>query len=43
MPEKRVPFANTPTFYTALGLFYAAWSRAVERELRAKLKPRDKT
>jgi hypothetical protein len=27
MPEKRVPFANTPTFYTALGLFYAAWSR----------------
>jgi hypothetical protein len=28
MPERPAPFANTPTFYTALGLFYAAWSRA---------------
>jgi hypothetical protein len=27
MPEKPLPFANTPTFYTALGWFYAAWSR----------------
>jgi hypothetical protein len=26
MSGKR-PFANTPAFYTALGLFYAAWSR----------------
>jgi hypothetical protein len=28
MPEKPVPFANTDEFYIALGLFYAAWSRA---------------
>jgi hypothetical protein len=27
MPEKPLPFANTPAFYTALGQFYAAWSR----------------
>jgi hypothetical protein len=27
MPERPVPFANTPEFYTALGCFYAAWSR----------------
>jgi hypothetical protein len=28
MSEKPTPFANTPEFFTALGLFYAAWSRA---------------
>jgi hypothetical protein len=28
MSEKPTPFANTSLFYTALGLFYAAWSRA---------------
>jgi hypothetical protein len=23
----KLPFANTPEFYTALGYFFAAWSR----------------
>jgi hypothetical protein len=27
MAEKRKPYANTAEFYTALGYFYAAWSR----------------
>ena len=27
MPEKPVPFAKTPDFYTALGYFYAIWSQ----------------
>jgi hypothetical protein len=26
MPDKPVPFANTPAFYSALGWFYAVWS-----------------
>jgi hypothetical protein len=27
VPRENRPFANTTEFYTALGLFYAAWSR----------------
>jgi hypothetical protein len=26
MPDKPVPFANTPAFYSALGWFYAVWN-----------------